>query len=264
MPCPSPHPEDATCHLSPRQEGHQGLRLLLIFPASGEQRRPFPPPREWGHPVSPCRAMGDVAWGPWGLRGPWGLQAAGAEQLSGLKLRWRLGAGSEARRGTGSPWWCPRLGSPLLSHPEGPAGRRAGPRQAGRMQDRPGLRIALGWEEEEGWGFLCDASSSSYPALPGSTCDTGTLRVPPAPPLSRTPIPNVTARAGGCTPVSPGAPTVPAARTSATPTVPCRCHPPLLSGPITAVTPRRCHSPPPPRFVALHFLINLGALPRRG
>lgn len=193
------HPEFATSHLlSPQQNGHQGLHLPLLAPASAEQRLPSSP-RRMGTPsvVVPCHGgCGVEAVATAGAVGAAGGRRGAAV---GSKVTVTAGGGERSPERDEVPMEVSPLGVPVLSHPEAPVGRRAGPRQAGRMQDRPGLRIALGWEEEEGWGFLCDASSSSYPALPGSTCDTGTLRVPPAPPLSRTPIPSVTAPAAGCT-----------------------------------------------------------------
>lgn len=70
------------------------------------------------------------------------------------------GSRAWGREGQGPP-----SGSPPCSLP--PSGQHGpDPGRAGRMQDRPRLRIELGWEreEEEGWGFLCDGSSSSRPA----------------------------------------------------------------------------------------------------
>lgn len=212
-------------------------------PSSGVQIPPSGPPAR-GHPVLCHGGCVVEAVGAVGAVGAAGGRRGAAV---GSKVTVAAGGGERGPERDGVLMGVSWLGVPLLSHAEAPVGRRAGPRQAGRMQDRPGLIIALGWEEEEGWGFLCDASSSSYPALPGSTCDTGTLRVPPAPPA--VPHPHSQCDSPCCrlhSTVSPGAPTVPAARTSATPTIPCRCHPPLLSGPITAVTPRR-------RRVSLHF-----------
>lgn len=113
---------------------------------------------------------------------------------------------------------------------------RAAPGWARRMQDRPGLRIAPGWEQErereEGWGFLCDGSSSSLRPLPCGTASpcagSGTggslggavggggswTRGPPAP-LGRSPCAQHPLRTAGHRAAGPAVgPELPVGRTS--------------------------------------------------
>lgn len=101
-----------------------------------------------------------MGWGQgWDRSGSTGVGWGSAERsrLLGRRVWGRFGtAGPSA-----APGRVPTLFAPLWA-------ARAAPGWARRMQDRPGLRIEPGWEQErereEGWGFLCDGSSSSLPA----------------------------------------------------------------------------------------------------